>query len=46
MTHIPDTEHPADLMTEVLSEREYQYLVKNFLHDIYDNNIKSYQFNE
>ena len=45
-THIPGAENPADLMTKVLSGSKRQYLVRNLLHDIYDNDMLPYPVNE
>ncbi len=45
-THIPGAENPANLMTKVLSGSKRQYLVRNLLHDIYDNDMLPYPVNE
>ncbi len=41
-THILGAENLADLMTKVFSGSKHQYLVRNPLHDIYNNDMHPY----
>ncbi len=43
---IPGAGNPADLMTKVLLGSKCQYLVQNFLHNIYDNDMHLYPVSE
>ncbi len=44
--HILGAENSVDLTTKVLSGSKHQYLVRNLLHDIYDNDMLPYSVSE